>query len=639
MRRNALSSVLITSSSINKESNHLQQMMSNGYGIKGGILVILLLLSSSIVFYQIFENYVPYDTFALAGKRSDEKVFFLRSTQTIDKLGSFGIDKEGYLNRLKEIEKLLFQQGYVVQYVEETGLAALPRDSVLFALDTIALSDDSVKDIENFVSEGGFLVFNYHFAYNSVDKFRDNEVIQRITGLKPPQNINHVLSKEGMFLVPRILSPLTQNITPYAKRVELYTVDPLPVFISDQGLEPDLKLSNWTLSSPPIIKDEKDSTLLSSEHAGAAWHGGYKKGNWAYLSFPSYSMFSVEESAPVFRSFIGNIVEFASKPATPMSFPYIDTNKVVLVSEDTEYKYSSFDNFINAAEKYKIPVSAYCVSSLAEKEEYKPLMEKADKSPYLEIGSHSHSHKKIIGTSRENIKLEIKGSKEILEQLTGRKVKGFRPPREELGEVMVEELLDAGYTYVLEKNKGYLYPKEENKGLYTIPRTATDDYQYLVSLEWGRDEIVNRMIAETEFITSLDGVYSLSVHTHLMAYKNNIEMLEKYFEHVQKHPEFTALTGEGLIDRVKKREKITYDIKQTAKNFLIDVKNNNTEQLNELTFRVFWTKAIQIKKIRSEIRGINVKYQDNLKERFTDVTVLAMKPLSSLKLIAEYATQ
>lgn len=633
-----MSSVLTSSSSINNESGSFQNMTDKGYGIKGGILMVLLLIASSAVFYQIFENYVPYDTFTVAGKKSDKKIFFLRSTETIEKLGSFGIEKDGYINRLKQVEKLLFQQGYTVQYIEEDGLATLPQDAVLFSLDTISLGDKSVNDIENFVAKGGFLVFNYHFAYNSTDKFRDNEVIQRITGLKQPKKIDHISSKEGMFVVPRILSPLTKDITPFAKRVELYTVDPLPVFFSDEGLEPDLKLSNWTLSSTPKIKEGDGGEALNSEHAGAVWHGGYKKGNWTYISFPSYAFFSVEESTPVFTTILGNIIEFASKPAALMTYPYLDVQNVVLVSEDTEYKYSSFNNFINAAEKYKIPVSAYCVSSLAEKEEYIPMMEKAGRSSYIEIGSHSHSHKKIIGTSDENIKQEIKGSKKIIGDLTKQTITGFRPPREELDEAMIEELIDSGYSYVLEKNKGYLYPEEENKGLYTIPRTATDDYQYLVSLEWGQDEIVQRMKFETEFINSLDGVYSLSIHTHLMAYKNNIEMLEKYFKHLKNNPQLTALTGKGLIDRVKKRRKITYDIKQTAKNFLIDVQNNNVEKIKELTFRVFWTKDIKINAIRSEIRGVSVKYKNNVNRRFTDITVFKVTPLSSLKLIAQYSS-
>ncbi len=635
MRRNVLSSVLISSSSINKESR-LEKMMNRWYGIKVGVLVILLLLLSSVVFHQIFENYVPYDTFAFSGTRGDEEVFFLKSTETIEKLESFGINKKGYLNRLEQVEKLLFQEGYVVKYIDEKELAALPRDSVLFALDTISLSNNSVKDIENYVSEGGFLVFNYHFAYNSKSGFRDDEVIRRITGLKSTKKNNHILSKEGMFLIPRILSPITQNIIPFTKRVELYTVDPLPVFISDKGLEPDMKLSNWTLSSPPLIKGNMEA---SSEQAGAIWHGGYKKGNWTYISFPSYSLFSIEEAVPTFRTILGSIVEYASKTATPISYPYIDVKKVVLVSEDTEYKYSSFKNFINAAEKYKIPVSAYCVSSLAEKEEYLPLMKMAAKSPFIEIGSHSHSHKKILGTSVENIRLEVKKSKEIIDQISQRKITGFRPPREELDDAMINELIDAGYSYVLEKNKGYLYPHEEHEGLYIIPRTATDDYQYLVSLEWGQDEIVQRMIFETEFITSLDGIYSLSVHTHLMAYKNNIEMLEKYFEYVSKNSKLTALTGQGLIDKVKKREQISYDIKQTAKNFLINVKNKNIDSLEKLSFRVFWTKPIQIENVRSEIRGIGVTYKNNLKARFTDITISIINPLSSLNLIAEYSLQ
>lgn len=636
MRRNVLNLTPISSFSINREDNTFQHILNNEYDIKVGVLVTLLLLLSSTIVYQIFENYVPNDTYTFVGKRSDNKIFFLKSTQTIEKLGSFGIEKKGYLDRLKQIEKLLVQQGYVVEYISEKDLETLPIKSVLFALDTISLNDNSLKHIENYMSNGGFLVFNYHFAYNSADRFRGNEAIQRITGLKSPKNIDHISNKNEMFLVPRILSPLTQKMTPLAKRVHLHTIDPLPIFVSNQGIEPDFKLSNWPLSSTPTITESDKSIPLKSKEAGVVWHGQYKQGNWAYISFPSYSMVSIKESIPVFKKFLGNIVEFSSKPATVISYPYVDAKKIILVSEDTEYKYSSFDNFIDAAEKYKFPVSAYCVSSLANEAEYFPMMKKAGKSKYLEIGSYGHSQSKIIGTSEKNIRQEIKGSKKILGHLTKRNITGFRLPREELDKAMIKELVDAGYTYILTKNKGYLYPQEESKGLYTIPRTATDDYQYLVNLEWDRDKVIQRMIFETEHITSLDGVYALSVHTHLMAYKKNIEMLESYFKYVQQRSDLTALTGEELISRVKQRKKIALDIKQTSRNFLIDVKNNNVEQVDKLTFRIFWTKPINIENIQSEIRGISVEYKNNSIEHYTDVTILDLKPLSSLKLIAKH---
>lgn len=635
-----MSSVLTSSSSINKEDSFFQQMKYKSYGVKAGILAVLLLLASSTVFYQIFVNYVPYDMFAAAGKRSDKKLFFLKSIQTINKLASFGIEKEGYIARLKDIEKLFFNQGFAVQYVDETKVSTLPLDSVLFAFDTIALSDKSVKDIEKFVSDGGFLVFNYHFAYNSEDKFRDNEIIQRITGLKHPDIATHLEKPDGTFyLLPKFLSPLTGATFPYVERTELYSVDPIPLFVSDTGLEPDIKLSNWTMNSTPVLKDGKTDVQLDSDEVGALWHGNYKKGNWVYFSFPSYGLFSVKKSVPVLSLVMESIVNFATQPATLASYPYIDSKKVVFISEDTEYKFKSFYSFINVAEKYKVPVTAFLVSNLAEKEEYLPAIKQAKKSPYFELASHSHTHKKIIETSTENIEMEILGSKKIIDKLTQKNLTGFRPPREELDEQMIEMLKSSGYEYVLEKNKGYMYPRDEHDGLYVIPRTATDDYQFLVTLEWSPEEIVKRMIFETEFLTSMEGIYSLSVHTHLMAYKSNIKILDKYFDYLSHHPEYTAMQGKEVIDKVKKRENISYEIKQTRKNYLIDVINKNTEQVNKLTFRIFWLKANKINSINAEIRGISVKYTHNSGARYTDITVSSLKPLSTLKLIANYEKQ
>jgi hypothetical protein len=281
-------------------------------------------------------------------------------------------------------------------------------------------------------------------------------------------------------------------------------------------------------------------------------------------------------------------------------------------------------------------VTAFCVSNLAEKGEYHTMMKEAGQSPYIEIGSHSHTHKKITETPSDNIKNEILGSKAILDKLAGTKITGFRAPREELNIEMIKMLVDSGYSYVLGKNRGYAYPRLEYNGLYTIPRTATDDYQFLVNLEWNPDEIVKKMIAETEYINAANGMYSLSVHTHLMSYKNNIKILEKYFNYLSKHPEITALSGQHIIDRIKSKAKISYKVTKANKNFLIDVVNGNKHTVKKVTFRIFWDSSVVINAISAEIIGTRVSYVDNPMDRFTDVTLYNVKPSSSLKLIATY---
>jgi hypothetical protein len=144
---------------------------------------------------------------------------------------------------------------------------------------------------------------------------------------------------------------------------------------------------------------------------------------------------------------------------------------------------------------------------------------------------------------------------------------------------------------------------------------------------------------ETNYITSLDGIYSLSIHTHLLGYKSNINIIENYFEYLNDHKEFTPLNGQQIIDRVITRENISYKLKQTKRNFLISVKNNNGTTVENLNIRIYWTKEFHIKSMRTEIRSSRVKYTDNQGSRYTDIDISSIRPKSDLLLIAEYETQ
>jgi predicted MPP superfamily phosphohydrolase len=121
-----------------------------------------------------------------------------------------------------------------------------------------------------------------------------------------------------------------------------------------------------------------------------------------------------------------------------------------------------------------------------------------------------------------------------------------------------------------------------------------------------------------------------------MSYKNNIKILEKYFNYLSKHPEITALSGQHIIDRIKSKAKISYKVTKANKNFLIDVVNGNKHTVKKVTFRIFWDSSVVINAISAEIIGTRVSYVDNPMDRFTDVTLYNVKPSSSLKLIATY---
>lgn len=635
-----MSLALTTSSS--KSSLGLAWARSGSYGVVVALFFLALTAGSALVTYQLYVNYFPDSRGYIgdvAGDPSRPELLFLKSEDSISKMKTFGLSEKGYLERLDSVRARYTAAGYPVRYVSEAELAELPPRSVLFAIDTIALSDAALGQVQSFVRNGGSLVFNYHFAYHGDDGYRDSRAVTDITGLKYSAATTHVKPELSyIYVTPAILSPLVDKIYPKGSRIGTELYDPLPVFVSDR-LAPDAVLTNRSVTSPMTITSDNGAQYnLGPQDAGVMWHGRYGNGNWVYTTLPSYSWFAKGSDTPLqLDALITGIADFLSREtATLVSYPYLDADRVVFVSEDTEYKFEFFDGFIRAAEQYRIPVTAFLVAELAEKNP--ALVGEAERSRYVELGSHSYSHKKIVDTGLENIQRETGGSKALIESLApSHPVRGFRPPREELDAVMVQQLVDAGYTYVLGASKTFQYPtvEPESAPLYSIPRTATDDYQYLVNLDWDADTILRRMIAETELITSVQGVYTLSIHTHLMAYKNNIRIIERYFDYVNKQRALTPMNGDQIIQRVRLLEKVRYDVVGTQKNLLLKVHNGNATDISTLRFRLYWPAGMVLGDVRPELIGARVSSEANEQGGYTDVRIDGLKPNASLGLIVE----
>lgn len=63
-----------------------------------------------------------------------------------------------------------------------------------------------------------------------------------------------------------------------------------------------------------------------------------------------------------------------------------------------------------------------------------------------EIGSHSLTHRPLIGLTEEEIKKEIRGSRDYLENIIGHQVKMFCPPKGIFNESIIYLLEKSGYT-------------------------------------------------------------------------------------------------------------------------------------------------------------------------------------------------
>lgn len=614
-------------------SNENTLKNDNLYGLFTILMVILFISLSGMIFYQFIPVF-DFSMFSDKAQKNTQKTRYvvLNSSDTLNymKQNKFPIDNHN--KTIEEFRKRLEKDGIKTRVTDEDGITKLSKDTILIAPDVYTLSKKHEKILLDFLNRGGKLLFNFQFAYFYPDgKYRGAKLIQKITGL---QSINKNIPKSmsgKTFMVPKVLSPLDyKNKKP--NRMDLILYDPLPLFKSTK-YTPDMRLSTWEVVSTLVV-DNKEIPL---ENAGLAWHGNYGKGSWYYFSFPLYSFMELRKEHD-FISTAKNALEFLSHKSMAIAYPFVDAKKAVFVSEDTEYKYTNLTNYVALCRKYDINTTLFCVANLAEK--HPQITKDASDFKVVEIGSHSYSHSKIMGESKEKVVKEISGSKKILESITGRQVFGFRPPREEIDQVMADEMVKSGYTYTMEHTKPYLIPYEEHKGLITIPRHGTDDYQYIVQQKMSDKNILKTILSESKVLTSMNILYTLSTHTHLLSNENNISVTESYFKYLNQHKDIAVLKGKDIAKRAKFLSHISLSTAYTKDNIIVTIDNKNMNEVSNFTFRLYWSNLSQLGKI-VKVESIMPNLKAYEKERdndrkYVDITIPALPPVSKTTVFITY---
>ena len=542
------------------------------------------------------------------------KAYILNSDVNKDRYKELKLDIWTYNDNLKILQKFIIKKGFECEIISENDLDKLKKGDVLFIIDSFAISQKAQNQIKNFVSNGGKIVFNFKSAFlNEKGKLTNKTFLEEITHLK--QIAYGIAPKDNVFFViQHLLSPIKIKD---AKRLEISLYDTIPLF---KGKIPDLEFVNYSITEP-LIHNKKPLP------SGILWDGKYKKGGWIYFSFPFYVFSSKDRLKNGWQSVIDSIIDYSLKDVAIVKYPYLKYDKMTFVSEDTEYKYVNFLNFINALKKYDVNGTAFCVGRLAKL--HPELMKQAGRLKFLEIGSHSYSHTKLIDQPKEELsKVEINGNNKLLQKLSNQEIVGFRPPREETNNKLIDVMENSSLKYVLAKNLGQLKPKYIGKLMF-LSRIGTDDYQYLMELDWNRTQIINKMKQEVDYVTSLNGLYTMSTHTHLMCYKSNVKMLEgllKYI-HEKKYP---MLKGDDIVKLIYQVDNIDIKFTKISQGLSIDIKNRLNTNIDEFIFRIYFLNQ-GYNKIRCALKTKLIKYNDN----YIDIKVFHIKANQKFNLILE----
>jgi peptidoglycan/xylan/chitin deacetylase (PgdA/CDA1 family) len=587
------------------------EMKRDNYVLKM-LLLIGVLFAIMVWMFNKIQQKDPIPQHVIMPVSTNKTIHILKSYATAVTYQKNGYDKTKYTEKLNQFDKYIKALGYKTDYVEEEKVSKLSSDDILFVPDAIALSSDAKLQILNFVRGGGNLFFNNACGFSDKKgNYIGDDFVRQITNLSLSKSQNFVNFKKGAFVTQRLLSPLTNDNS--GKLLDISTYDPIPIFVSPKTNQPDFLLTTYAQTNPPLAMKDKDDFTL--DEAGVAWHGYLGAGKWYYMNLPSYFFYDVSPKVKTeYNKIFNAVVNYLDDDEVIQKFPYVDRQNIVFISEDTEYKFKNFKKYSDLAQKYKMPVTAFIVSSLAVKKEHQDMMKEIARNPYVEFGSHSHMHKKIIETNATYVKQETANTKILLDKYSSEPIIGFRPPREELDEMMKKYLEGGGFKYVLSSTKQYLYPKFDKKytNLLNIPRHGTDDYNYLINLDWNQKQIVDQMKKETQLVTALNGIYTLSIHTHLFSYSTNINIVEEYFKYIKQHPEFTPLQGRDIAKRIKQNDNIDISYSKSANIITLVVDNKNDTDVENFTCKMYKNPNLKIRSIKcNETPGSkNTKVKD-----------------------------
>ena len=606
---------------------HMNNNTKEYYGLKLLVSLSLLLLLLAYTSFYLMQHY--YSNSFLSSGFNTQKIYFLQSKTLKNMYTNNGMDYENYQQRIKTFQKYSGDYGYASNIINIDNLDTLDKNSIIVALDMMVLTNNEIAKIENFVLNGGSLLFNFTAGFlNKSLIYQEDNLVSRLTPLQLDQELGSIQydANSTGYISTRMHSVLTQHL-PSGRAHELTIYDPLPIFITPKNLQADAYLTNWSQTNYLYLQKHHE---LRKNQSGLLWHGYQGKGKWVYFSFPSYAF--MDSNKKSFINLYKGILDFFSNEIIAQPYPYIDTKNGIFVSEDSEYKFQSIKQFYDAAQQYNFPVTAFCVANLAEK--YPLLMKEIASDPNFEIASHSFSHKKILGGNEEFHIQEIAKSKKVLQGLTGQEIIGFRPPREELDDMMMELLGENAYKYILFDLDNRLSPYMKNE-ILIIPRHATDDYSYLINANWNSKEVLQSIQHETDVIISLDGLFTLSTHTHLMNYGSNITILKNYFKYIKHHKNMHPMNGKMIYKRIKQKMNLSYATKLTSKNLVLTISNNNLEVVKNLHFDLTHSPYITINKAESEIIGTKIELTHPQKTIDT-INIDTIQPKSQIVLFLNY---
>lgn len=266
--------------------------------------------------------------------------------------------------------------------------------------------------------------------------------------------------------------------------------------------------------------------------------GDHGRGRFAWLGFPLEAVGGDLENREALVRLTGNILAWLDRRPVLEKNPWPGHHQgAVTFSMDTE---TSFTNVANVLAADMLP--AYTFFVLTDPAALFPeMIRQAARDPRAEIAAaeiavHGDSHDVFRGQPLAEQRRRLEATRDRLREMTGITVVGFRPPEELYDHFTLEALLAAGYRYLFADDRA---DRAEPRllqlpggRLVQFPMLNDDDIK-LIMLPGRTDtgEIKAHYRRDMDAILDHEGLYMANFHTHVLATRHNIPVLEDAAAH------------------------------------------------------------------------------------------------------------
>ncbi len=581
------------------------------------VLILAVLFCSYFIFNNRVKRDLYFGTFdnlsapalkALSPVKFNKKILVLEATSTAkyfnktknEQLSAMWIN---FLTQSNVSGEVVTQDEFINTNLDVYDILILP-----FAL---CLSDGEIEKINRFAASGekGLILDGFTGARDGKGNWRDISYLSKIMGGCSFKELKEEEKGGGTaHIIFDGTGSLFKDIEP-GFRLEVNTYNrPLAANISENDPEID---GYW--ESTPVIYENK----LSAGETGMA-HGNYFKARFVWLGFLMGSVTGNPLDQAACRKLIDDILNYVSfRPQI-----YIDRwpkgeRAAAIFAQDTEDRFQNALNTVSLLRKKDISATFFCVPELAS--EYDKVFAAIYSRDKFEIGLHGVEVYR--GQSLEMQTERLKKGRSILESLSGRKVRGFRPPEAIYDDNTLRALQTLNYVYMAGDDLKQAGPEiipfqkqrssgEKQKLFVKFPKTGNDDYDLLERYKMqDKTKMLELLKRDFDSIYKIGGLYYYSFHTQLMAEEKYIDVISKFIDYVKGKDVWIASFSEARDWALKRSAGAEISSVQTgAGRTTVKITNNSENTVEEVKINLLLPSSRKISKAYLEKSGEILPY-------------------------------